>query len=86
MIWQPIESAPKTGKWVLVWWPRICERPFAAYYSEFDKLWHAAPQGGEWGYVAADPSHWQPLPEPPKGQLCELAKAMRKTEPVEGIE
>src|SRR5690606_40284532 len=29
--WQPIETAPKGGKWVLLWWPAVTDAPFVGY-------------------------------------------------------
>ena len=67
--WQPIETAPRDGKPILGWckW----EEAAAVVY------WHAAYRGSErwWnllvcGSHAEDgewtPTHWMPLPEPPK--------------------
>ena len=61
MNWQPIETAPKdTMKTVLLhtpegeqlgWW---CERLERHLTCEGKELW-------------SDPTHWMPLPEPPKG-------------------
>lgn len=66
--WQSIESAPKDGTWVLVcggtWpvtmaWYALNSRINRAYWKMDD----------EWDdYDLADdqPTHWMPLPEPPK--------------------
>ncbi len=70
--WQPIETAPKDGTWVLVaggsaedWapvtmaWYALNPRTDRAYWK----------QNGEWDdYDLADdqPTHWRPLPTPPK--------------------
>lgn len=60
--WQPIETAPKDGTWVLCWnkWDGIIvlrhtSRSRAGRYS-----WRG--DTGFW-YV---PTHWMPLPEPPE--------------------
>lgn len=57
--WQPIESAPKDGRWVLTTWlgqPHRCE---AMRYEAGDWYWFE----GDCTTVA--PTHWRPLPNPP---------------------
>ena len=69
--WQPIETAPKSGKAILIWQP---DRPFGrAYVAEWDAEW----TGGWWivhdgksydrPLRGPDPSHWMLLPAPPTG-------------------
>jgi hypothetical protein len=60
--WQPIETAPKGGTWILLWWERVTDAPFAGYHSRGQ--WCAAPSGDVWG--GAGPTHWRPLPSPPE--------------------
>lgn len=69
--WQPIETAPKDGTWVFVghalWqFPIIARwdmnhRVHVECWSDIDSL----PIGysAEYGH---EPTHWMPLPEPPK--------------------
>lgn len=59
--WKPIESAPKDGTWVLLWWPYWSHHAIMAYFD-----------GGSWSSegVLSDhdepgPTHWQPLPASP---------------------
>lgn len=61
--WQPIETAPKDGKWVLITEDSGTWMEVARWY---DDCWCSYPQtmfgvmDGE-----APASHWMPLPEPP---------------------
>lgn len=57
MEWQPINNAPD-DEWVLVWC-RNDDSCMIAMYTE--GLWF-----DENGYTDLNPSHWMPLPEPPK--------------------
>lgn len=59
MIWQPIETAPKDGRGILV------AKGFSIYVVNWDPFY-------EWWYVCSNiilrantPTHWMPLPEPP---------------------
>lgn len=59
--WQPIETAPRDGRRVLV-----CSEGRHMFVAFWDSKY--------WGWrvsrdsvVAADPTHWQPLPDPPTG-------------------
>lgn len=62
--WQPIETAPRDGTRVLVYFARGGTMGLA-YYSE------SAVDGFNWFDDADDaacghPTYWMPLPEPPK--------------------
>lgn len=63
--WQPIESAPKDGTFVLV-----CEKDNSAIYEArfmWDD-WYPSMQSDsdEYGPMKGYPAHWMPLPEPPQ--------------------
>lgn len=65
MDWQPIETAPKDWSAIIMYWPDSGENDdvMEGYYSCAD--------GGKdcWmttANVPAEPTHWMPLPEPPK--------------------
>lgn len=74
--WQGIETAPKDGTRVLIFSEgHVC----IAYWSEdayFGETEYARPgwqifncEMDHWYSVATEtPTHWQPLPEPPKGE------------------
>lgn len=59
--WQPIETAPKDGQWVMLWWPHWEQFPAFGY---FENCWHSQIA------ISSDndpgPTHWQPLPAPPE--------------------
>ena len=78
MNWQPIETAPRDGTWILLAGGRVeygwyAEQPplvVGQYTNDGpggldDWQWHFAwYDGGYYGeYIG--PTHWQPLPEPP---------------------
>jgi hypothetical protein len=59
--WQTMDSAPKDGTWVLLWWPYWSPHAIMAYFD-----------GGSWSSegVLSDheepgPEAWMPLPPPP---------------------
>jgi len=62
MEWRPIETAPKNGDWVLIY--QGGQEVTLAWYCDAD-----GPSHGVWfdqrdnGY---SPTHWMPLPDPPK--------------------
>ena len=62
-LWQPIETAPKTGVTILVYgyWPDFPNIPDVAfaYWDDDDQWW--AFDGEE-----MNATHWMFLPEPPK--------------------
>ena len=74
--WQPIETEPKDGESVLIWKPderMVGEYMMAAYWD--DRQGGYVPVGGvhKQGYYSETagrdqgyPTHWMPLPKPPK--------------------
>lgn len=56
MKWRPIETAPRDGEDVLVWTGGGIERAFWTSGGWHDTL----------AYGVLSPSHWMPLPSPPK--------------------
>lgn len=59
MEWQPIDSAPRDGTAVLLWWPHWASRPVVGYYGFAG--WDATEVIG----AGPGPTHWLPLPPPP---------------------
>ena len=58
-MWQPIETAPKDGSFILLATPkgRIADGFWSLVYG----VW-------SWPYVMVEPTHWMPLPELPGAQ------------------
>lgn len=60
MEWQPIETAPKDGTEIILW-NKSWQSPHSGYYG-----WRGWEQAYECGPWKNQPTHWMPLPEPPK--------------------
>ena len=78
MEWQPIETAPKDGTNILAWNynPNYLVNPYIAWFgvdlNEADdrkKEWLTG-DGDDFStghyFTPCQPTHWMPLPEPPK--------------------
>jgi hypothetical protein len=59
--WQPIESAPRDGTPVLGYSTEGVM--YACWYFERSWLFFRNHRGDRWAF---HPTHWMPLPEPPK--------------------
>ena len=66
MAWQPIDSAPRDGSAVGLYYPQAysSRKIFIGWYE--DRGWRDE-------YAPIYPTHWQPLPEPPKIAAAETA-------------
>lgn len=74
MKWQPIETAPKDGTWILVTgWDGGLPNPKRYYCTcRFDKDWGSFLESSD--YVACDDfTHWMPLPDSPEELTVLLA-------------
>lgn len=64
--WQPIETAPKDGTPILV----AC--PYSSGVAVENVRWIDRPRARGWRFhnygpaLGVQPTHWMPLPEPPK--------------------
>tara|TARA_Y100000310_G_scaffold345377_1_gene464284 strand:- start:4079 stop:4309 length:231 start_codon:yes stop_codon:yes gene_type:complete len=73
MAWQSIETAPKDGTMVLVWWPCWSDHAVVAAYSPKVGSWWAHEQLAD---ENPEPTHWMPLPIPPsESEAQELSEA-----------
>lgn len=59
MEWQPIETAPKDGTRILTYRQGYVENMAVAWSYELG--WHPV-----FGDIWPNPTHWMPLPSPPK--------------------
>ena len=61
--WQPIETAPKDGTRVLAW-----EYPYytVVFWDDDEEEPYTPCWKISYGGDIMDPTHWMPLPEPPK--------------------
>ena len=62
-MWQPIETAPKNGTKFLAYWPPSDDEWVVLYaicHFSFGTIWPS------WIDEKDMPTHWMPLPEPPK--------------------
>jgi hypothetical protein len=59
--WKPIETAPKDGTWVLLARGGITGRIACLWDKDY-----AGWMNVRAGYEFRAPTHWMPLPEPPK--------------------
>ena len=61
MEWQPIETAPMDGSWILTYTNlQGFDNEFMAVKYDHNYGW----SGG--AYTELKPTHWMPLPEPPQ--------------------
>jgi hypothetical protein len=60
--WQPIETVPKDGDYILVW------NSYGVTMVYWDSEWESwiIDSNCPIGLKGTEPTHWMPLPEPPK--------------------
>jgi hypothetical protein len=68
--WQPIESAPKDGTHVLLWfpagyWATEVHVAIGLWDSGEDEGWYAGDESHSMTAHGAPPTYWMPLPAPP---------------------
>ena len=62
-VWKPIRTAPKDNSDILVW-SKDAELVQQVYWNFYHKMWSVSTLENCPPY--APPTHWMPLPEPPK--------------------
>jgi hypothetical protein len=64
--WQPIETAPKDERAILVYCPaKIVTIITAAFWHRDYNRWQLAFTGLSKEPTVIEPTHWMPLPDPP---------------------
>jgi hypothetical protein len=65
--WRPIESAPKDGTWVILATP-VCVQSgyWGPSYFDYSPMWLTYAHRSDYAPVHGEPTHWQPLPDPPE--------------------
>jgi hypothetical protein len=66
--WQPIETAPKDGTRILAFFPQEIDSYKILTVLFTWRQWYLCPDGAyDFEFeIAGDPTHWMPLPNPPK--------------------
>lgn len=66
--WQPIETAPRDGTFVVLWEGGWAPRALVGYYDAEDErpTWRDH-DGGIIDFLREPITHWLPLPPPPEG-------------------
>lgn len=67
--WQPIETVPTDGTWILLRGEsEYINRPYRVHVGCWSKGYNRWEQseGCPFEYDGGSPTHWMPLPDPPK--------------------
>jgi hypothetical protein len=80
--WLPIESAPKDGTQILLYYPEYHRKVWVGHYYNRETYNHGKLQSKNEGWhngadtlglvKECQPTHWMPLPEAPNFLLCDL--------------
>ncbi len=65
-MWLPIESAPKDGGRYLGYYPQNEPKVRVGIIQWMAPRGHCAHWTWDGSWMCDDPTHWQPLPEPPQ--------------------
>jgi len=60
--WQPIDTAPRDGREILVYYPEVKEIE-KVYWEKKNSRFETMRS-----VIELNPTHWQPLPTPPEGE------------------
>ena len=74
--WQPIETAPKDGTWIIGVWKNVLGE-----LGVVPVRWGVSWDNQYWanGVVVYEPTHWRPLPEPPVSPHSGIVGEERQT-------
>lgn len=65
--WKPIDTAPRDGSWILGWRDTFIQDQIEVWrlatYNKNPDMWLNAADSNDYDQ---QPTHWMPLPEPPK--------------------
>lgn len=64
MTWQPIDTAPKDGTAIMAWC--ICQTTGDGFFVSDLGFWEPRQLWLSGDHGPVNPTHWMPLPEPPK--------------------
>ena len=66
--WQPIDTAPKNGSPILVFWNYVLDGKSWTCYAitRWDEQAHEWTDVEDSDDYFSEPTHWMPLPEPPQ--------------------
>lgn len=66
--WQPVETAPKNGTYIIVWQPNTLEpSQTIVCWDMYDEWWHCCDgKNPEIRLRGVNPTHWMPLPSAPE--------------------
>ena len=87
--WLPIETAPKDGEWILMAWDGKTTMARWVDNSMTVYPWAGWTQPSLFTHLQGKPTHWMPLPEPPKDESgddihyapCPICEKMMKFRP-----
>jgi len=67
--WRTMETAPKDGTNILLWWPEQFHCPLTGHWADKWNPWIGwKVTGWSHGKFITSPTHWRPLPSPPTGE------------------
>jgi hypothetical protein len=64
--WQPIETAPKDGENILMFWPYWGQEAMIGWYDFYHSQWISNSALSTFDQDDHQPTHWMPLPDPPE--------------------
>lgn len=91
MTWHPIETAPKDGTEVLLWWRAEIGHDVVDFWASghwkrlgdgsagwIGESFHASEPGYWTRLICERPTHWMPLPDPPDWKRAQSGERMKE--------